>query len=389
MTDRITSLSTEAKVPEDLSVLERRGALNDADRRRLKMALAASDTLACTHGLGYDFDTLDTQCAGDSELLARVVACTKARYCRPMPVRTRSRLQAALPWLASISLLLVAMAAGATLWPLTKQLLTEREGLSSLAVPSSVRAPNQSPWALGSVTAQLADANAPLLRDDDIKSGDHLVSASEGDGARPSSATTSSGNDGAKSRHRVAPASKTDANEHVSFSTPDVATTPRPNQSASARLTADLRRDSTGAGNASQPSSVGDDEKHERTGSASELFREANVARRQGDTQRARSLYAALRHAYPAASETALSCVIVGRMDLQVGAAPDALRQFEQYLRLAPAGTLVEEALAGKAAAYRELSRPADESATWRALLSRYPDSVYAGAARKRLEELR
>jgi TolA-binding protein len=121
---------------------------------------------------------------------------------------------------------------------------------------------------------------------------------------------------------------------------------------------------------------------------AAELFAAANQARQRGDFERAVFLYHQLNERYPEAHETAISNVLLARLDLRKGSAESALNQFVQYLRLEPNGPLAEEALEGKAQAYRQLGRTAEEQQTLHELLQRFPRSVYGEVARKRLDAL-
>ena len=120
--------------------------------------------------------------------------------------------------------------------------------------------------------------------------------------------------------------------------------------------------------------------------SAAELFAQANARRRQGDARRARQLYRQLQQLYPRSAEVEVSHVSLGRVQLELGEARDALEQFERYLAKRPSGPLAEEALFGKAGALQRLGRSAQERETWQVLLRAYPGSVYAARARERLE---
>ena len=120
---------------------------------------------------------------------------------------------------------------------------------------------------------------------------------------------------------------------------------------------------------------------------ADSLFREANEARRAGETAHAVSLYRELQRRFPAAAETSISRVSLGSMLLDTGASGPALRQFESYLAK-PEGSLAAEALYGRGRALKNLHRPAEEAATWRSLLERFPRAPYASYAKRRLSEL-
>ncbi len=119
---------------------------------------------------------------------------------------------------------------------------------------------------------------------------------------------------------------------------------------------------------------------------AAELFAAANGARRAGDLPGAIARYQALQRRFPAAAEATVSRVSAGELLVRVGEPAAALAQFDGYLR-AP-GPLAPEALFGRARALGALGRREDEEGAWRDLLSRFPHSVYDGAARRRLDEL-
>jgi TolA-binding protein len=115
-------------------------------------------------------------------------------------------------------------------------------------------------------------------------------------------------------------------------------------------------------------------------------FDRANAARRSGQHGPAADLYRALIARYPGSAEAHASLVALGRMLLDDGDAAGALRSFDQYL--SSGGAMVEDVMAGRAIALRNLGRPGDEVRAWRALLSQYPSSVHAERARHRLVEL-
>jgi TolA-binding protein len=120
--------------------------------------------------------------------------------------------------------------------------------------------------------------------------------------------------------------------------------------------------------------------------SAEALFREANAARRAGDNAMARALYLRLELDFPGSSEAQLAHISLGNLLLRMGRAAEAEQQFSGYSGSRAA--LAQEALVGRARSFGALGRDADERRVWQALLSSYPDSVYATQARKRLTTL-
>jgi TolA-binding protein len=119
---------------------------------------------------------------------------------------------------------------------------------------------------------------------------------------------------------------------------------------------------------------------------AKSLFKAANDARKAGQSGRALATYRRLQQSFPSSPEARLSFVLSGRLLLSQGQAAQALSQFDRYLGMGSPGGLGEEALWGKAQALSRLGRASEERAVWRTLLDRYPESVYAPAARRRLD---
>jgi TolA-binding protein len=100
----------------------------------------------------------------------------------------------------------------------------------------------------------------------------------------------------------------------------------------------------------------------------------------------ARALYLRLELDFPASTEAQLAHISLGNLLLRMGRAAEAERQFSGYSGSRAA--LTQEALVGRARSFGALGRDADERRVWHALLSSYPDSVYAAQARKRLAML-
>jgi TolA-binding protein len=119
---------------------------------------------------------------------------------------------------------------------------------------------------------------------------------------------------------------------------------------------------------------------------ASELFASAARARREGNHSEAIRLYASLQHRYPASPESRAADISLGMLHLGRGSAGTALEHFQRYQRHSAAGELVPEALWGEGESLRRLGRADDARRSYAALLSRFPDSAYAAAARARLD---
>jgi hypothetical protein len=123
------------------------------------------------------------------------------------------------------------------------------------------------------------------------------------------------------------------------------------------------------------------------TPTAHELFAFANLARHDNNVGQASALYRELQRRYPASTEALVSRVSLGRLLLDRLHDPaGALAQFDRYLSERAPDSLAEEALFGRASALAALGRPDPERETWRTLLARYPNSIYADRAHARLE---
>jgi TolA-binding protein len=122
--------------------------------------------------------------------------------------------------------------------------------------------------------------------------------------------------------------------------------------------------------------------------SAGALFARANRARRAAEPERAVALYQRLRERFPSSPEAQAAAIALGMLKLQLDDPEAALRHFGAYLAHAPQGELGSEALWGQARAYLALGRADLARKTLRLLLSQYPESAYAGAARAKLQAL-
>lgn len=120
---------------------------------------------------------------------------------------------------------------------------------------------------------------------------------------------------------------------------------------------------------------------------ASDLFAQANAARRNRNPDRALSLYERLFSEHGGSAEAQTSRAIVGRLLLDRHASAAALKNFDEYLA-AGIGELREEVMVGRAGALAQLDRLEQERATWTALLRMFPHSAYAARARARIQVL-
>lgn len=113
------------------------------------------------------------------------------------------------------------------------------------------------------------------------------------------------------------------------------------------------------------------------TEDASALFARAVTERERGRTFAALATFRSLQGRFPRSPQAVLSLVSVADLALDTGDAASALAAFDEYLAAAPSGTLVPEALVGRARALSSLGRATEADAVWREVARRFPDSPY------------
>lgn len=121
---------------------------------------------------------------------------------------------------------------------------------------------------------------------------------------------------------------------------------------------------------------------------AASLLTEASAARRAGEADRAIALYRRLENEFPKSPEAGLAALPLGGLLLDRGDARAALGQFDRHVRGGQSSRLLPEALYGRGRSLAALGNRAEERRTWTQLLEQFPQSPYAGHARRRLGEL-
>lgn len=125
------------------------------------------------------------------------------------------------------------------------------------------------------------------------------------------------------------------------------------------------------------------------TAEPEDLLRRANERRAQGQWRAAESLYQRVLQASPGTESAYVALVASGGLRLEhLGDARGALRQYQQALRLRPAGSLSEEARHGVARAWRALGDTVQEKRALEDFLAAHPDSLRAESAKHRLAQL-
>ena len=120
---------------------------------------------------------------------------------------------------------------------------------------------------------------------------------------------------------------------------------------------------------------------------AASLLTDASAARRAGETDRAIALYRRLENEFPKSPEAGLAALPLGGLLLDRGEARAALAEFDRHVR-GGQSRLLPEALYGRGRSLAALGNRGEERRTWARLLDQFPQSPYAGHARRRLAEL-
>lgn len=321
-------MSSTNDPPENLGVRARRGALLSGEQAELDRLLEASPTLRMAHQLGKDFDQVAAVKAGDEQRVSRFVErALAARNSRRSRLLNPRRLS---PWMAAAAVF----------------------GICGVA--------------FGLRGAWLAKRATPPIASAALRSSDHTGRA------RRSAATPRT--DTAPLDEHPAPmpcATASMAAPVTSVRSPSNVPEPAP-----VIISAPERKGPTGTFAPEQPTEA----------NAAALLRQANKARSLGELDRAMVLLQQMQNKFGNSPEARVSQVSLGKLLLLKGSPEAALQQFSNYL-VAP-GPLEEEALVGRAQALESLGRASEERSTWERLLTRFPNSVYAGPARKRLVAL-
>jgi TolA-binding protein len=123
--------------------------------------------------------------------------------------------------------------------------------------------------------------------------------------------------------------------------------------------------------------------------SAASLLNQASNARRAGELDRAIALYRRLQNEFPSSPEAGLAALPLGGLLLDRGEARSALTQFDRHVRAGRSSRLLPEAYYGRGRALAALGNRSEERRTWTTLLDQFPESPYAGHAKRRLAELK
>ncbi|MCP4602667.1 MAG: PEGA domain-containing protein [Proteobacteria bacterium] len=123
--------------------------------------------------------------------------------------------------------------------------------------------------------------------------------------------------------------------------------------------------------------------------SSQELLLKAQSLREDRDWAGAARVYQKVIRQYPNSDEARASFVSLGEIQLvKLDKPTSALRKFDNYLSRVKKGPLAQEALFGKARAFRALKRPGDEQKALDLFLTRFPSAIQAREVRERLAEL-
>lgn len=140
---------------------------------------------------------------------------------------------------------------------------------------------------------------------------------------------------------------------------------------------------------AGSPSFTGVGPDRSRVPSRAQIKREAQSHQWAGNWKAAaRSWHKLISH-YPGSAEAHTALVSLGQLEIEkLGRPARARRHFQKYLSRAGGGPLAQEALFGKARAFRALKDSEQEKKTLERFLERFPFAIQAPQAMRRLKKL-
>lgn len=330
---------------EDLIARSRRGPLDESGRRRLESAIAASQESRLLYAAGAGFDAVGATLPDDDLIVSRV-----ADRVANLPLRRKRRgiVRSLGLVMAGVSLASAAAAAG---WIIEHQIVGQRAPTPTQVAPVKLDSKRESTLKHdpGVVTSAMT-LEQPVQQM--TRGAGKVATANEQASLR-----------GDSTRSLQVPASSsTHSNARNTFSASSA-------KGTDTCGTAPTDRDAFDTGT----QAVG----------AAEQFARASRARREGRSAVALGLYLDVTDRFPTAPEAGQAQLAAAELLLQAGQAQAALDGF----RRARVRTSAAEALWGEARALRALRRVDEEHRALTELTERYPQSPYAEAARKRLDE--
>jgi tetratricopeptide (TPR) repeat protein len=385
---------------DELLTQRRRGALSDADERRLQMAVQTSREHQLTLAAGEVFDRAGVPQSDDAALIQHIVRQVQGEWSGTFQrVVTRRRLSR---WV-SVPVLIAGVAAASfggyrALSNVRASSAHARTAPASTA-PAAALAAAATPIAAASAPeAASAKAGPPEAVPARFEVAPHEseprpfvpLAAAESSTPQlppaetPIAALVPASPAGARSA-AAAPASVSAAR---ALAAPHTASWNLPKPRRRAAQHASWDRDvaavlpmplvASAAGSASATREVGPDLE-----SAPTLFRRANELR-QSDWEAAAALYERLALRHTESREAGVAEMALGKHALSEGHALKAVQWFEAYQRR-ESGELAAEAIWGEARALQSLGEAERARELWTHLIEHFPASAYAAAAREQL----
>ena len=391
---------------DDLLSQRRRGALSDADERRLQMAVQTSREHQLTLLAGEIFERAGAAQAGDPALIKSIVRQVEGEWSgtfqRVVARRRRSR------WV-SVPVLMASLAAAsfggyramralrAPIADTAPALVASARPIAAAATPLAEEAPRErgafvaaaperAAFAAAAPPTALSEVASTPLPALSVAAAADTVAADTAAADTAGSGTLVSLPEPAPAQ-RVAPAAAAPV-ASAAAAAQAAATSwrlPQPKRrklhaiAPDAELSAVLpvpppsEAASTGTALAAAPDLE----------SAHALFRRANQLR-QTDWDAAASLYERLTLRHSESPEAGVAEMALGKHALADGRAQQALRWFQAYQRR-EGGALAAEALWGEARAFQSLGEGVRAHELWQRLIDEYPATAYAAAAREQL----
>jgi TolA-binding protein len=385
---------------DELLSQRRRGALSDADERRLQMAVQTSPEHRLTLLAGEVFDRAGAPQSEDAALIKHVVRQVGGEWSGTFQrVVARRRLSR---WISVPSLIAGVAAAS----------FAGHRALQSASVPGAQPASVQSAsvqsavvQSSGALTSNAPARTAPLARalPTNPATAAPPAAAAEMPPEAPPSARTNVPRAGSLADESpslplplapATPASAAAAPAPLNASVGAVAPTrssaswnlpkPKPRAVRHAGLEPEVAAVLPLPSAASTPASLSAGEPAgPDLESAPALFRRATELR-QSDWDGAAALYERLALRHTESREAGVAEMALGKHALSEGRALAAVQWFEAYQRR-PGGELTAEALWGEARALQSLGEAERARELWARLIEQYPASAYAAAAREQL----
>ena len=379
---------------DELLTQRRRGALSEADERRLQMAVQTSGEHQLSLLAADAFDRAGAPQSNDAALIKHIVRQVEGEWSGTFQrVVARRRLSR---WV-SVPVLIAGVAAASFGGYRAVQFADARALNAPVrATPVANPAPRAAREAIAAAPEVLPEAAVlPEARQLAPRAAELVPSAAA---ESPATQLPPAETPAPSAALRPAPSAPSGAAIAAAATVPDVAASgvaaphatpswhlpkPKPRAAQHARLDTDEAAVLPLPGLAAAEGSVSAGKKGPDLESAPVLFRRANELRKS-DWDAAAALYERLALRHTESREAGVAEMALGKHALSEGRALKAVQWFEAYQHR-EGGELAAEAIWGEARALQSLGETARARELWTRLIEQYPASAYAAAAREQL----